>query len=1126
MTAFVRRLAALLTLVALNPLGAASAADVAALAAPTIVEPASGALLDVPSTQVVVSTTTGESVTLSVNGVRVKDDQLAKVVRAGDGSTIRTWAAVALQAGRNVISARVDRGSAPSAPVETIVNVRGGAKKLVLAASRSSVPADGRSIVSINGQLLDEQNHLAARDALVRLTSTAGTFVGDSAQPESPGFYVQAHDGRFVAVLRAGLHSGTAHLTASAGDLGADLDIEMLTELRPSIATGVVDLRFGAREGNFYRDITSFMDGAPGSTPELQTSVFATGKVGDYLLTVAGDNQYPINPACDGRIGVTTYAEQSSCTPQYPIYGDESTYERLAQSSDNVYFRLERERTYAMWGDYDSKEFASPTQLYSATMRNLHGAKVNYEPGKLEAASFFANNIEAYQRDSIAPDGTSGDYYLSHSSVVPGSEDVYVESYLFDQPGVIETVTPYVRSIGYDIDYARGAILFHAPVVRTDLDPEGRVVVNVIVVTYEYDGGQGTGDMVGGRLRYQSFVPHNDTQTPFSVGASAVHENMGDSSFSLTGIDLGAPLGKVAKAVGEYAQSTNDTAASGTIGGQAYRLEAALQSGRTTGNAYYRTTNAGFSNDATTSFVPGQSQQGLNVDTPVARRTDAFFTYGRQRENGIAPEVLDDPLDLLVPGGAPVPGAPVNTDDMTLGGGVRQRIGTGKLSAEYDSRQNTDFNSPLLDTDSAQFVARYLQPFGKRWTYLAEDDINVRDQIDEAYPSRIATGVAYNLMPGVTLAATHQYMKDIQSGPQTFNTLEALGEDKLDANTSFTGRYALLGGLDGYSATSAFGLKHLFRVAKGVSATAAYEYLDGSVFDLTPSGLQFAQPYAVGQAGAPALGVSGGTSLSLSGDYVGSQYLKGTARYEHRVSDQGSNTTYSFGGAGKLSDAVSLLTGYDRAGGANQVLGGLAANADFRAGAAYRNPYTDTTNVLFRYESQINPGLTPTTLLQGAGTWTRDDTLALEVLHDPSKRLELYGKIAFRSSTAFLAGDFTNSTYTSLAQARATYRVGRRWDATAELRWISQAVSSYGALGEVAEAGYAFGDDFRGAIGYSFGRANDTEFYGSNGHGGVYFDVTARVHELWHGFGLQRALLPDLTATGLPAAAAVPEGRK
>jgi len=1132
-TPLLRRGLALIVMLSLAPIAFARAADnpppagvALATATPLIVEPATGSVLDKPSTDIIVRSAPGDKVQLMVNGVAVKDNQIGVLGRADDGSLVETWIGVPLDAGRNVISARVDRGAGASAPVESIVNVRGAAKKLVLKASRMSVPADGRTIVSITGQLMDENNLLAARDGMVRLAATAGDFVGDSAQPEMPGFYVQAHDGQFNAVLRAGLHSGTAHITATVANLEVNLDIEMTTELRPSIATGVVDLRFGARQSDFYKSISTFLAGDPSFKPELQTSVFATGKVGNYLLTVAGDNQYPINPPCNGTIGVTTYEQQAYCTPQYPIYGDESTSTRLAQSSDNVYFRLERDRTYAMWGDYDTKEWSSATQLYSATQMNLHGAKVNYEPGKLEVAGFYANNIQAFQRDSIDPDGTSGYYYLSHQLLVPGSETVWVEAHLFDQPGVIETVTPYVRGIGYDIDYDNGAILFHNPIVRTDIDAQGRVIVNVIVATYEYDGGQGSGDMVGARVRYRSFIPQNDTQTPFSIGASVVHENMGDASFTLNGIDAGAPLGKVAKLIGEYAQSSNDSTAAGVVSGDAYRLEAALQSGKTTGNAYYRTTTAGFSNNATTSFVPGQTQQGLNFDTPVAHKTSAFFTYDRERENGIAPEVLTDPEDLLLPGNQPVPGAPVNTDYMTLGGGVRQNIGTGKLSLEYDVRQQTDYNEPLVDTNSSQLIARYLQPFGNRWTFLAEDDINLRSQVDSSYPSRFALGLEYSVAPGVAIAATHQYMKDLQSGPQTFNTVEALAEDKLDANTSFTGRYAILGGLDGYDATSAFGLKHLFKIAKGVSASAAYEYLNGSVFDLTPSGMQFAQPYAVGQQGATALGISGGTSLSLNANYAGSQYLKGTASYEHRVSDQGTNTTYSFGGAGKLSDAVSLLAAFDSAGGANQTLGGLAASSDFRVGAAYRNPYTDTTNALLRYEVDVNPGITPATLLQGAGTWTKDNTLALEVLHDPSQRLELYGKFAFRATTAYLSGDFSNATYTSLAQARATYRVGRRWDTTFELRWISQNVTSYGAIGEVAEVGYAFGDDLRGAVGWSFGQTNDPAFFGSNGRGGIYFDITARIHELWPGFGLQKAPLADLTATGIPAAAAVPVGRK
>jgi len=311
-TPLLRRGLALIVMLSLAPIAFARAADnpppagvALATATPLIVEPATGSVLDKPSTDIIVRSAPGDKVQLMVNGVAVKDNQIGVLGRADDGSLVETWIGVPLD-------------------------------------------ADGRTIVSITGQLMDENNLLAARDGMVRLAATAGDFVGDSAQPEMPGFYVQAHDGQFNAVLRAGLHSGTAHITATVANLEANLDIEMTTELRPSIATGVVDLRFGARQSDFYKSISTFLAGDPSFKPELQTSVFATGKVGNYLLTVAGDNQYPINPPCNGTIGVTTYEQQAYCTPQYPIYGDESTSTRLAQSSDNVYFRLERDRTYEM----------------------------------------------------------------------------------------------------------------------------------------------------------------------------------------------------------------------------------------------------------------------------------------------------------------------------------------------------------------------------------------------------------------------------------------------------------------------------------------------------------------------------------------------------------------------------------------------------------------------------------------------------------------------------------------------------------------------------------------------------------------------------------------------------------
>lgn len=1124
-----RRTLALIAVAAMTPVLMPALADVApntpaAVAAPrpvttglAILSPQMNDLLDTRSTRIVVRAAEGDVVHLMINGVAVSDKQVGSVTASADGQIVETWIGVSLVDGRNVVSARVDRGDQPSAPVETIVNVRGGIAKMSLHVDHGSIVADGRSLVSITGRLLDVQNNAAARDALVRLTSTAGEFVGVSAQPESNGYFAKAVDGQFTAILRASLHSGTAHIEARTGNTTAEIDVAMTTELRKSVATGIFDVRFGARETNFYDSMSKFLNADPSRTPEAQTTFFATGKVGNYLLTAAADNQYPINPACDGRIGVTTYESLNSCQPQYRIYGDESTYDRLAQSSDNVFVRIEREKSYAMWGDYDTKEFSSPTQMYSAMQRNLHGAKLNSEPHKLEVAGLYGNNVNAFQRDTLAPDGTSGYYYLSHQIITPGSESVYVESHLFDQPGIVTSITPYSRGGGYDIDYDRGAILFQAPIARTDVDNLGRVVVNQIVTTYEYDDGSGGGNIVAARLRYKSSLEQASTANPFSIGGTLIHQNMGISNFQLTGADIGIPLGKGAKFVGEMAHSSNLTDISGAVAGNAYRAEAELHSGRTNANAYYRTSSSGFSNNATTSFVPGQTQQGLTLDTPIAPKTEVFAQYDRQRQTGVAPELLLNPIDLLLPGSEPIPGVSQDTDVTTIGGGVRRKIGRGTFTAQYDSRQVYDGNAPGLDSNSGVLGARFVLPFAKRWEFVALDDINTRVEEDPAYPSRFAVGVDYQVLPGVKLAVTHQDLHGGQFGSRSFNSLESQVEEKISNDTSFIGRYAIMGGIDGSGGQSEFGIKHLIRVAKGVRANIAYEEIGGGIFDLSPSGLQFPQPYAVGQAGATALGVTGGTSLSLGADYLGSKYLKGNARYEHRVSSEGSNTTYQLGGAAKVSTSMSFLAAFDRANGANQTLGGLAASSDFRVGAAFRDPMSDATNLLLRYEVRNNPGLTPSTLLLGAGTWTRDRTFAVEVIHETSRRLELYGKFAFRDSSAFLAGDFSNETYTSLAQTRAQYRIGRKWDAVGELRWISQAVSNYGGLGESFEAGYAFGEDFRGAVGYSFGKANDQDFLGSRTRGGFYLDFTARVLDLTRNFGLQQAPVSDLSGAGAPA---------
>src|SRR5262249_22776762 len=157
------------------------------------------------------------------------------------------------------------------------------------------------------------------------------------------------------------------------------------------------------------------------------------------------------------------------------VYGDGSSSQRLASSRDQLFLRLERNHDYAMWGDYSTSEFATTSQQYSATTRQFHAFKGSYNLGRLQLTGLYGKNVPGFQRDTIAPDGTSGYYFLSRRLVVIGSENVAIEAEEFNRPGALVQRRVMRRGLDYEIDYDRGTLLFERPVLRTEVDLEGRV---------------------------------------------------------------------------------------------------------------------------------------------------------------------------------------------------------------------------------------------------------------------------------------------------------------------------------------------------------------------------------------------------------------------------------------------------------------------------------------------------------------------------------------------------------------------------------------------------------------------------------------------------------------------------
>jgi len=602
-------------------------------AAIRFVTPEPNALLEVPAATVTLQYPIGSEVTFRANGTPVGDDLIGRTATdPTTGLITQTWYGVGLQPGMNQLSARGQWGETDLGTVTLQVQVRGEVTRLVITTLESRVPADGRSTVTVQGQLIDAQGNVASQDTVITLEASQGTFIGEDQNPGQRGFQVQTQNGEFSAPLQAGLTPGPTTIRATGINLEAYTQVQFMTELRPTLMTGVVDVRLGARGTDFYSSFRDFLPADGGGTElAVRGGAFAVTSFGDWRFTGAYRSDRSLNEGCDGTVSL--FRDMQPCDRAYPTYGDESTSEVLAPSIDSLYLRFERTSPvpnagsdYFMWGDFHTEAFAIASQRYSAINRSLHGFSGSYNLGNLQLAAIYGNNIDGFQRDTLAPDGTSGFYFLSRRLLIPGSEAVYFELSELNRPGLVLDRQQLSRGADYEIDYDRGTLLFRQPVQRTVVDGQGQILVRRIVATYQYEGGNNT-SLYGGRLRYH-FTRDRDQGS--WLGATYLQENQTDQQFQLYGVDAQVSFGSTGQLVAEYARSTNRRVNDATSG-EAYRLEVANAFGDSIwARAYWQQVSPGFANNATISFVPGQRRYGAELRVDLSTDTSLRFGFDHQ----------------------------------------------------------------------------------------------------------------------------------------------------------------------------------------------------------------------------------------------------------------------------------------------------------------------------------------------------------------------------------------------------------------------------------------------------------------------------------------------------------------
>jgi len=243
---------------------------------------------------------------------------------------------------------------------------------------------------------------------------------------------------------------------------------------------------------------------------------YAKGTIrGDYLMTIAYDTAKDT--------GANVLKQAVDPTQYYTLYADATQANHDAASSSRLYVKLERKQFYAMFGDYDTGLTVTELSRYS---RTLNGVKSEYKGEKAGYSVFASTTSQAFVKDEIPGNGTSGIYKLSRGNLMINSDKVRIETRDRFQSQNIVSTQSLTRYLDYDIDYSNGTLSFRMPINVRDGS------FNPIYIVAEYESADPADEKAtfGGR-------GHFKPTEKIEVGATVVHEGTVGATGNLTGVD-------------------------------------------------------------------------------------------------------------------------------------------------------------------------------------------------------------------------------------------------------------------------------------------------------------------------------------------------------------------------------------------------------------------------------------------------------------------------------------------------------------------------------------------------------------------------------------------------------------
>jgi len=505
-----------------------------------ILYPADGSTLAHPISAIGIRLDSRLKPRLLLDGKEIPAGQIgAKLADAETKQTLYTY--IGIDLGAPGAHSLVLQGIDPfgNSRFEQTVNLQrtGGIAKLIVADATGNV-ADGRTPLQIRLQALDEQGSVLATPFTVEIQGGDlhpwRNQVGAFDQPESASTIDVAEDGivRFAPVMASGRYLSQLNYAGQTIDLTVDVGGE---QRKDWILVGLAEGTVG------YNTISGNMESAADVEEDLyndgRVAFYAKGKVqGKWLVTAAYDSA---RPNTEGR----SLHDDIDPNRYYLLYGDASIQHNDASTSRNLFLKIERNQFYALFGDFDSGLSVTELSRYS---RSLNGVKTEWHGKQGDIVAFASDTGQAFVRDEIQGDGTSGLYRLTHNVIVENSDKLILETRDRFRSDVVLLQRPLTRHVDYDLDPYSGTLFFKAPVPSRDADFNPIF----IVVDYEVPSGGESARTYGGRAAAK--LGENA-----EIGVTYVREDLGDQKGSLYGSDVTLNLTESTVLRAELAKTDN-----------------------------------------------------------------------------------------------------------------------------------------------------------------------------------------------------------------------------------------------------------------------------------------------------------------------------------------------------------------------------------------------------------------------------------------------------------------------------------------------------------------------------------------------------------------------------------------